>query len=391
MSASPSVQEHVGSVALNRFGHLVKVLCCPETKTSLQLLDAGELRSCVSDGDYERIREDTIGAFLSTSTGKAYPITPRVVSFLPQDAVRCHTEYVGAQTSIALTDEDEVKRGVKDWYDRFGWQRNDRGQYNDSAEFSQSMPIGHGLYELLSHLSIIDRLPGGDFVLDAASGAIAHPEYMAFSWFYKSRVCVDMSITALDEAYTKLRQTDFCCLADICELPFRDKTFDGAVSGYTIQHIPEAQQIRAIKELYRVIRPGAHLCIFTEVVRSRGHKSVVFLLRGLRKVMKTLRLVRPVTAELTSDAPQGELPPYALYFCPRAVKWWKEVASGLGAKCSIESLRLLDKPEFERLFGQSNGAAKALRFAENAFPKWTAGLSAFCLIDICKPPAGGKI
>jgi SAM-dependent methyltransferase len=285
--------------------------------------------------------------------------------------------------------DEEVKRGVKEWYDRFGWRRNDRGQYNDSALFSQTRPIGHGLYELSSHLSVLDRLPGGDFVLDAASGAIAHPEYLAFSWFYKSRVCVDMSITALSEADAKLRRRDFCCLADICSLPFRDETFDAAVSGYTIQHIPEAQQVRAITELYRVLRPNAHLCIFTNVVPSRGHEDVVFLLRGLRKGLKMLRLIRPMAARPTSDAP-APLPPHALYSFARTVKWWEDVASDLAAQHSIEALRLLNKTEFEQLFGRSNRAAKVLRFVEGALPQWTAGLSAYCLVDICKSPAGSK-
>jgi ubiquinone/menaquinone biosynthesis C-methylase UbiE len=57
-------------------------------------------------------------------------------------------------------------------------------------------------------------------------------------------------LTALREADGKLRESDFCCLADICGLPFRDETFGGAISGYTIQHMPDSQQVMAIKELY---------------------------------------------------------------------------------------------------------------------------------------------
>jgi SAM-dependent methyltransferase len=284
-------------------------------------------------------------------------------------------------------DDDTVKRGVKDWYDRFGWQKNARGEYNDSAIYSQNRPVGHGLYELSSHLSVLDRLTGGDLVLDAASGAIAHPEYLAYSWFYKARVCVDLSITALDEAHAKLRPTDFCCLADVCALPWRDSTFDGAVSGYTIQHVPEAQQRRAINELYRVLRPGAHLCIFTNVVPSRGHAYLVSLLRRLVRVSTVLRLIRPARVQASSAGPEGPPPPHELYCCMRPVKWWGEVATGLAAPYSIEALRLVNKSEFEQLFGASNRAAKVLRFVEGAFPRWTAGLSAYCLVDICKPSA----
>jgi ubiquinone/menaquinone biosynthesis C-methylase UbiE len=219
-----------------------------------------------------------------------------------------------------------VKQSVKEWYDWFGWRTNGQGCYNDTASFSQGTPTGCGLYELMSHLSILDRFPGGQFVLDAASGAIPHPEYLAFSWFFKSRVCVDMSITALRGADSKLRATDFCCLADICRLPFRDETFDAAISGYTIQHIPESQQLQAVKELYRVIRPNAHLCILTEVRYSRKRRVLFFLLRSVRKLLKVSHLIRSPVPPLSSKQTHVERPPHELYFFPREVTWWKEVA-----------------------------------------------------------------
>ena len=241
---------------------------------------------------------------------------------------------------------------------------------------------------MMSHLSILDRLPGGEFVLDAASGAIAHPEYLAFSWFYKSRVCVDMSIAALMEADAKLRQADFCCLADVCNLPFRDETFDGAVSGYTIQHIPESQQIPAIKDVYRVIRPNAHLCIFTDVKYSMQHRGLLFVLRALRKLLKVLRLVLPPHPPSDSVKKSGEDQPHPLYFHGQEPAWWKKVARELTDRYSIESLRLLNKSEFEWLYGRSNRAAKALRLIESVFPRMTSGMSVYRLIDICKPVRG---
>jgi ubiquinone/menaquinone biosynthesis C-methylase UbiE len=216
----------------------------------------------------------------------------------------------------------------------------------------------------MSHLSILDRLPGGDFVLDAASGAIAHPEYLTYSWFFKSRVCVDMSITALHEASMKLRQMDFYCLADICRLPYRDDSYDGAVSGYTIQHIPETLQLAAIKELFRVIRPNAHLCIFTEGTYSVWHKGLFYLLRVFRKLLKELHLVGPrIFPSQTEQA--HETPPHPLHYLPQSRAWWKKVAGELTNGHSVESLRILNKSEFEWLFGQSNRAAQALRLVEN--------------------------
>ncbi len=314
---------------------------------------------------------------------KAFPFTPRIVSFLDRDALVLSG--VGdapawtAEAPAQVSDE-EIQRSVQNWYDTFGWQKNEGGAYNDTAVFSQTSADGYGAYELVSHLSILDRLRGGRFVLDAASGAIAHPEYLAYSWFFASRICVDMSTTALEEASAKLRDADFCCLADICRLPFRADTFDGAVSGYTIQHIPDGQQKVAVKELHRVLRPGAHLCIFTDVQTSRAHRSFYLLQRAFSAV------VRPPHRLDTSHAASlaGVTPAKPLYFLPRTLRWWRDLADELTSRSSIEGLRTLNKSEFERLYGQSNRAVVVLRAFESLAPRLAARVSHYCLVDIEK-------
>ena len=343
------------------------------------------------DAERTRVPPGTIGAFVSDTVKRAYPLTERVADFLEQDSLEFRRlEPRAFPDGTTTTSADDVKRSVKDWYDRFGWRKNERGLYMDSALFSQNKPVGHGLYEMMSHLSVLDRLPGGEFVLDAASGAMAHPEHLAYSWFYKSRICVDMSMTALMEADAKLRPSDFCFMADICNLPFRDETFDGAVSGYTIQHIPESQQLSAVEELYRVLSPGAHLCIFTDIPYSRRHKVLLFTLRAFRKLLKTLRLVRRPSSPSDPRKNAEADPPHQLYFHSQKPSWWKEAARGLTDRYSIESLRLLNKFEFEWLYGRSNRAAKTLRWVESVFPRLTCGMSAYCLVDIYKPVQGDQ-
>jgi ubiquinone/menaquinone biosynthesis C-methylase UbiE/uncharacterized protein YbaR (Trm112 family) len=274
-----------GSPPVGRFGSLQSILCCPRAKTELRLVPLEELLSWLAEGQSHRLPDGTIGAFISEAAQQAYPLTNKVAYFLDQSSLKIQNITNSGNRASSQKAVDEVTRSVQLWYDAFGWKTNDAGFYNDSALFSQAVPVGHGLYELMSHMSILDRLPGGNFVLDAASGAIPHPEYLAFSWYFKSRVCVDFSITALHEASEKLQDSDFCCLADICYLPFKDNSFDGAVSGYTIQHVPEHLQMTAINELLRVIRPKAHLCILTSVEHSIWHKgfSRYFGPRGLMK------------------------------------------------------------------------------------------------------------
>ncbi|MDF0645873.1 MAG: methyltransferase domain-containing protein [Nitrospira sp.] len=371
--------------SLARFSSLQAILCCPRTKTDLRLVPLEDLLSCLPEDERQRLPDETIGAFISDADRRAYPLTETIAYFLEHTSLRISSRFseTGSTSELQIS-VDDITESVRDWYDRFGWKKNTQSVYNDSALFSQNRLVGHGTYELMSHLSILDRLPGGDFILDAASGAIPHAEYLAFSWFLKSRVCVDMSITALQEAGMKLRQTDICCLADICKLPFRDNCFDGAVSGYTIQHIPESLQLGAVQELFRVIRPNAHLCIFTEVRYSIWHTGLFFVLRIFRKLWKVLHLGSAHT-HMPPNAPGREPAPHQLYYFFRNRAWWKQVAGELTNEHSVESLRILNKSEFEWLFGQSNRAAKALRLVETAFPRLTSIMSAYCLIDLRKP------
>ncbi len=356
------------------------------TQGPLRLVGVDELLSRLSDTERKRVSPGTLGAFISEAHGRAYTVTERVADFLEQDSLEIQTQSQAiAPAAVAVAADDGIKRSVKDWYDQFGWRKNDSGSYIDTAIFSQSAPVGHGLYEMMSHLAIVDRLQGGEFVLDAASGAIPHPEYLAYSWFFKTRVCVDMSSTGLAEAYTKLRPSDFCCLADICHLPFRSETFDGVVSGYTIQHIPDSQQIPATKELYRVLKPGTHLCILTDTESSSLRN---LLLRILNKLSRMFRPAPPPPPVIAGEPEKNSPPP--LYCQLRPLAWWRTLARELTENCSIESLRIFSKPEFDTFFGKSNRAARWLRIIESVFPHCMANLSVYCLIDICKTIHGKK-
>jgi hypothetical protein len=100
--------------------------------------------------------------------------------------------------------------------------------------------------------------------------------------------------------------------------------------------------------------------------------------------LKVLHLVSPqIVPSQTEDG--REIPPHGLYGCTRSRAWWKKVAGELTNRHSVESFKILNKLEFEWLFRQSNRAAKALRLVENAFPRLTSVMSAFCLIALRKP------
>lgn len=371
----------IEKVSLDQLAPLKSILCCPYTKTPLTPLPLPELLLRLPETERQRIPEGTIGAFISESSFLAYPIIGRIVNFLERDVLKLSDQNLHINLDDA--NSSTVKQSVKEWYDNFGWKRNSTGIYNDTGLFSQLEETGHSLYEILSHLSLLERYLGGEFFLDAASGAIAHPEYLAYSWFYKYRICVDISLTALQEADAKLQGKGFCCLVDICNLPFPDNLFDGIVSGYTIQHIFESDQAKAVKELHRVLKQKKHLCIMTEIKTNTLTRRIIFkVLRFIKKLTGKLGIV-PVDVSVNTKASDA-IEPSKLYFAPQDIRWWLENTHNLSSSISIEALRVFSKKEFESFFGISIRAAKFLRSMEHLFPKSLAKISSYVLIDLYK-------
>jgi len=370
------VQVATPSSGLAKWLPLQVVVECPITREALSLVDREDLQRRLPA---VTLPLDVEGAFVAVAAGIAYPIVEGIACFLRSSALTMR----GTDFALSTADEAErIKRSVKQWYDDFGWHKTADGVYHDTELYSQLAPTGHGFYEMDSHLGVLDRLPGGTFLLDAASGAMAHPEVQAYSWAYRYRICVDMSITALREARQKVGDRGFCCLADLTELPFKRDTIAGIVSNYTIQHIPESQQSTALSELYRILEPAGSLCIQTDIQLSSGHRRLVLTYRLARKLGKMLGLAhayRPVPLTTRSA------PPHQLYFVSHDVAWWRAFVSGVCGSCTIECLRSLNKTEFDIVFGQSSRAAKLVRAFESCFPQWLAHVSAYCLIGVRKP------
>jgi SAM-dependent methyltransferase len=57
--------------------------------------------------------------------------------------------------------------------------------------------------------------------------------------------------------------------AEAQRLPFADASFDGVFAVTVLQHIPWAEQAQALREMARVLRPGAPLLLF-DLLRGKG-------------------------------------------------------------------------------------------------------------------------
>ncbi len=210
-------------------------------------------------------------------------------------------------------------------------------------------------------------------MLDAASGAIAMAEYLSYSWFFKHRVCVDQSYTALQQASKKLGTAGFYVLADICRLPFRPDVFDGIVSGYTIQHVPYDQQETAVTELYRVLRPGKCASIVTAL---SGQWFRVFSLKVWHLFRKPRCLPFPEERRL--------------YIAAHPRKWWYQVGRRIGAKVRVKSFRLLGKREFEITCRDSRRIMYLMHAVETVFPTISSWVAALLWVELEKPATPPK-
>ena len=150
---------------------------------------------------------------------------------------------------------DDITKSVRDFYDDVGWERGEEGAFADADLFEDLRPVS-ARYIHDCHLRVLQYVDReGRFLLDAGSGPIQYPEYLAYSEGYCKRICVDISVTGLREAQRKLQDKGVYILADISNLPLASSSMDGVVSLHTIYHIPKERQEGAVRESVASLRP----------------------------------------------------------------------------------------------------------------------------------------
>src|SRR5512143_3812259 len=150
---------------------------------------------------------------------------------------------------------ENSKQQVREFYDTIGWSQQGDGLYQN-ARYEDLRPVSRE-YIHKCHLRVSRHLaPSGRFLLDAGSGPVQWPDYLAYSKDYDYRVCADISITALQQARMRLKKRGLYVVADIANLPFAADAFEGAVSMHTIHHLPLTEHKRAYLELNRVLKTG---------------------------------------------------------------------------------------------------------------------------------------
>jgi ubiquinone/menaquinone biosynthesis C-methylase UbiE/uncharacterized protein YbaR (Trm112 family) len=236
----------------------ISILKCPITGQELRVLRPEEIASlnekivqgAVLQTDGKAFAESLEQGLVTADQSYIYPILKDIVLLLKDLAL------VGPQGKVLEDLMSDDKKLVKNFYDQRGWHANAAGDYEDAVIFEDLRGVSED-YLKKCHDRVARFLnPSGDYMLDAASGALQFKDYLQYSAQYKYRVCVDLSFQALSEVKRKLGPKAICVLCDMTNMPFKDGVMGGFVSLNTIYHIPKDEQATAIKELYRVLARG---------------------------------------------------------------------------------------------------------------------------------------
>jgi len=225
--------------------------------------------------------------------------------------------------------EAEVKSQVSTFYNEIGWKMENDGFYQN-ARYEDLRPVARE-YIHKCHLRVNRYLhPTGKYLLDAGSGPVQWPEYLTYSQNYQYRVCLDISIVALEEARHRLGDKGLFVVSDVTNLPFKSDVFDGLVSLHTLHHIPPAEQPDAYAGLARVLKPGRTGVVVNAWTAPLLMKRMGWLvelmdrLNGLIKRFSSRKEV-PLPEEKTKPAHSKPTGTFTQHITP---EWLKEKLAG---------------------------------------------------------------
>jgi SAM-dependent methyltransferase len=299
-------------------------------------------------------------------------------------AVRCGSE------RCSMRQEKQV---VRDFYDTYGWEKEADGKYRDTSAFVDLRPVLDD-YARKTHRRVLQFLPHhGECLLDAGSGAIAHPEYLEYSAHYNRRLCVDLSAKALTEARTKLGRKGIYVLADLTQLPFADNTFDATVSAHTLYHVPYDEQEVAVRELHRTLAPGG-TCVIVYAWPTdwfhRARQQYRSILRFIARIPGLRRLKIIILGEHKAPPGGRAAPPDStrppLYYQPHDYRWFKNTFAG-SLRIDIRAWRSVDRSFTEACVPNNRVGHLMMRiilWCEETFPHLLGRLGRYALIIITK-------
>jgi len=287
--------------------------------------------------------------------------------------------------------KDSIKHEIGQFYDEIGWQMETDGIYQN-ARYEDLRPVSAD-YIHKCHMRVKRHLaPSGKYLLDGGSGPVQYDEYLTYSEGYQYRVCMDLSLVALQEARKRLGDKGIYINADIANLPFATDVLDGIVSLHTIHHVPIEEKVEVYKGLLRCLKPGRTM------VTVDGWAEVP-LAKTMNLLMRIANKLRHWTGKEASPMPNGTpasqerkaenkpaAEPTGTFVLKTSAKWFHGAMKGVlpyeirvWRSVSVRFLRSVIQPEWAGRFW-----LKVLYRLEEWFPHFFGENGQYPLIIISK-------
>ncbi len=285
--------------------------------------------------------------------------------------------------------QGSVKHEIGQFYDQVGWQME--GDNYQNARYEDLRPVS-AEYIHKAHMRVKRHLAAsGDYLLDAGSGPVQYEEYLSYSQDYRYRVCMDLSLVALQEARKRLGDKGLYVNADIAHLPFREDAFDGIVSLHTIHHVPIEEKVTVYQGLHRTLKPGRTMVTvdgWAEVPLFKVMNPLMRVAGALRRLTGKQAPLMPtdVPADQTESKSEPEKAPVGTFVLKTSAKWFHSVMKGVlpyeirvWRSVSVKFLRSVIQPEWAGRFW-----LKILYRLEEWFPHFFGENGQYPLIIISK-------
>lgn len=271
---------------------------------------------------------------------------------------------------------DDIQR----FYDTVGWDEASDGLPEDAKMFVDLRPTSQAYVEA-ARRRVQRHIPedGGERYLDAGSGPVQFKEYADYSRNFAKRYCVDFSQSALESAKRRLGDHGEYVQASILDLPFPDNHFDCTSNLHVLYHIDSRDQLRAVRELLRVTRPGKPIII----VYGNPNGVNLFTHRNLSRVHRVVRRLRGKPNDPTIVTASGKTS--ALYAFRYPLSWWRQFESV--ASVEIHPWRSLTVDDMKLLIPGTPFGERMLRWlfkAEDTLPWLANHLGAYPMIVLRK-------
>lgn len=274
---------------------------------------------------------------------------------------------------------NDAEKKVSKFYNNLGWETNngiteDAKRFEDLRECSRDY-ISKCRLRILRHIS-----KSGDKILDMASGPLQYKEYLQYSKNYNKRYCVDLSLSALDDARKKIGDHGIFLHGSFFDIPLEENLFDCAISLHTIYHIDKNKQEEAVRKLIRVTKPKKTIVIIysnSSRIYKWGSRLIISPFIFFKKLKKTLKkLINKSEKEKNLD----------LYFYTHPMEWWNRFGD---VTTSIEILPWRSiHSDLQKCLIPNNIIGKKilalLFYLEESFPKFFSKYFCYHMIILTK-------